>query len=334
MFRSVYESAGLTDADLEIVDPGFDLLPPFLTGRVAGSTSTLFVEQWLAQNELGERVMQFNYSDYSIQNNFNILANTDWAEANPELCKAFVKGSLRGLQYCMENPAEARDIFIARYPEFDPQESLAWTHAWFPMHHASYTKEKGFGWSDDAEWQAVIDFYDEVGVLERKPSVDEVVTNEYLPEEKFYAEPPLGYLPAEGTSPVLDAIVAAGVVRAGVAEGPLATKDDAGEWAGVGVEIAQWTADSLGVELELVESTPDAILDDLEAGQFDLAVSGFDPSDEVYSRVDLVEFATRMEPKPRPHVGIAMAKGDVAWVHYVEYLTQAKWFELQALMNP
>ena len=106
MFKTVYESAGLTEDDIEIIDPGFDLLPPFLTGRVAGSTSTLFAEQWLAQNEVGKRVMQFNYSNYAVQDNFNILANMDWAQANPEACKAFIKGSLRGLEYVMENTEE------------------------------------------------------------------------------------------------------------------------------------------------------------------------------------------------------------------------------------
>ncbi len=326
-FSKVLESGGLTEDDVEIVDTGFDLVPPFLIGRVSGATSTWGVEQWLAQNESRRRVVQFDYADVGPQNNFNIMANTEWAEANPELCKAFVAGSLKGLKYAMENPEEARDIFIARYPEFDPMESLAWWQNFAIGFHASYTSDKGFGWSDESEWQALIDFFDEGGILDRKPTVDEVVTNEYLPDDYFYAEAPSPWIPEPGTSPVIDAINEAGNLRVGVAEGVLVSKDASGEFAGPGVEIAQWTADALGVELELVESTSDTIVDDLVAGKFDVAVSGLDPTIEVQQAVDLATFI--IDPDTKTRTGVAVNKGDVDWVHFVDLLIQVKWWSLQ-----
>ena len=87
------------------------------------------------------------------------------------------------------------------------------------------------------------------------------------------------------------------------------------------------------VELELVESSPETIVDDLVAGKFEIAVSGIEPSGEVYKQVDPIEFPLAMEPKPRKLVSLAMNKGDVAWVHFVEYLIQSKWWALQDLME-
>jgi putative hydroxymethylpyrimidine transport system substrate-binding protein len=321
-FWKTLEAAGLTPDDVEIVDIGFDTMPAFITGEIAGNTSTWGAEQLKCQHDAGRRVMVFEHHNYGPQDNFNIMANAEWAEENPELVKAFLRGTYKALKFARENPEDAVEVFVSMYPERNlKRETQSWCN-FAVQFGTTYSEEKGFGWNDPDEWQALIDFFWEGGLLDRKPTLDEVVTNEYQPDEPIFGKAPLPLIPDEGDSPVIDAIKEAGKLRAGIAES---------EFSEPAIEIASLVADRLGVELELVESSPDTILDDLRAGKFDLAASGIPYTPETVRAVDLAVFY--MDGPVLTHVGVAMNKGDLTWVHFVDFTIASRWADIQAMIG-
>ena len=267
--------------------------------------------------------MVFGHRNYGPQDNFNIMANSKWAEQNPELVQAFLTGSNKALKWSMENPEEAIEAFVSMYPERDYKKSLQQWLNFAVMFPTTYSPEKGFGWNDPDEWQATIDFFDAGGALDRKPTLDEVITNDYQPDEVIYSPPPEALIPEAGESPVIDQIKAAGTLRAGIADSDLSEP---------AVQIATWVAERLGVKLELVESSPDTILDDLKAGKFDIAASGIPYTAETVRAVDLCVFYTGGGPVLN-HVGVAVNKGDYVWVHFVDFTVASNWVPIQAMIG-
>jgi ABC-type nitrate/sulfonate/bicarbonate transport system substrate-binding protein len=48
-----------------------------------------------------------------------LVTNTEWAAANPETVKKFLKAASRGYRFAMDNPAEAAAILLKHAPELD-----------------------------------------------------------------------------------------------------------------------------------------------------------------------------------------------------------------------
>ena len=95
-------------------------------------------------------------------------------------------------------------------------------------------------------------------------------------------------------SETIAAIKEAGKLRAGVAIAlpTLGQDPKTGEFFGAAVDIGQWAAEGLGVELELVESNWDVIIAGLQANKFELAIAGLYATP---ARREVVDFVTWTE---------------------------------------
>jgi polar amino acid transport system substrate-binding protein len=98
--------------------------------------------------------------------------------------------------------------------------------------------------------------------------------------------------PAPGESPTVDAIRQAGKLRAGIAVAlPWLGQDpQTGEFFGPSIEIGEWIAEGLGVELELVESNWDVIVAGLQANKFEVAIAPLNPTPERREVADFVGY--------------------------------------------
>jgi ABC-type nitrate/sulfonate/bicarbonate transport system substrate-binding protein len=179
------EANGVDPESIETIDIGFSSLPPLLNRRVAASEGGKPFETVSAQLELGEEVPFFSYSEVCpplIQGTF---INTEWAEDNPDVAKRFVEATLRGVQFFAENPKETQRLFQKRFSDLeDPLinfESTAGTLC------GPDSAERGVGYNDREEWQQLIDISVEGEAIEEPLEVDEVMTDEYAPEEPVMA---------------------------------------------------------------------------------------------------------------------------------------------------
>lgn len=99
-------------------------------------------------------------------------------------------------------------------------------------------------------------------------------------------------IPAEGESPTLDRIMAAGELRAGaaiLAPWLLQDPNDSRYFGSVTV-VAQATADALGVKLTYVDTTWDTLVAGLLSQKYDLAAGGILETEERKKVVDFVQF--------------------------------------------
>ncbi len=94
-------------------------------------------------------------------------------------------------------------------------------------------------------------------------------------------------LPTQST---LDRVMEAGVVRVGVRNDnpPLSFIDDAGEWVGFDVDLANAMADEMGVELELVVVDGTTRISFLQEGRVDMSVASMN---HTRKRDDAIDFS-------------------------------------------
>jgi putative hydroxymethylpyrimidine transport system substrate-binding protein len=189
-FNRLLEEHGMSEEDVNIVDPGFNLVPPLLSGELAMVTGSDNFERVIAEEESGEDVNWWADADVCPYGSINMFANERWASRNAETLRAFNVAALEGLAWSMENPEEARDIFVKRFPEaaLSPELELAMWEATVPTFCAPYTDDRGLGYSDPEQWRELIDLMTEAGVVEGELPVEELTTNEYLPEEPVRTE--------------------------------------------------------------------------------------------------------------------------------------------------
>jgi len=147
------------------------------------------------------------------------------------------------------------------------------------------------------------------------------------PPTEAPSEPPTeegGIAPAPGESPTADAIREAGKFRAGLAVAlPWLGQDpETGEFFGPSIEIGQWIAEGLGVELELVESNWDVIVAGLQANKFEVAIAPLNPTPERREVVDFVHYLDAglchlvLEDNEKIQTLEDLNRPDVVWCQY------------------
>ena len=117
--------------------------------------------------------LPFRYADV-------IITTRAYAEENPEAVAAFVRASMRGLQYAIENEEEAIDISASVAGV--SREHAAWR---IPVQNrlsqSEDTETYGLGYMDLEKVQEMIDFLYEYGQISRTFDASEVVDNSFLP---------------------------------------------------------------------------------------------------------------------------------------------------------
>jgi ABC-type nitrate/sulfonate/bicarbonate transport system substrate-binding protein len=122
---------------------------------------------------LGSQYLPFLYAD--------VVATTkDFATRHPEIVGAFVRATVKGMQYTLDHPEEAIAIASA-VPGVDPAHA-AWR---IPIQNTlmenADTDKYGLGYMDPTKVQAMIDFLTENGQIPASYDAATLIDNSFLP---------------------------------------------------------------------------------------------------------------------------------------------------------
>ena len=177
---TVLREAGEDPSSVEKINVGLDLRPALISERVDAIVDAYWnieaVE--LAQEGFETNVIRLPEVGVPNYNELVVATSESYAQENPDLVRRFVGALVEGHRYAQENPEAARDALLAANEELDPevaQETVALT---VPL----FGEAGQIGYQDPEEWRAYVDWAVENGVLPGPVEVDEVMTNEYLPE--------------------------------------------------------------------------------------------------------------------------------------------------------
>ncbi|MCA1716304.1 MAG: ABC transporter substrate-binding protein [Actinobacteria bacterium] len=178
---TVLREAGEDPSSVEKINVGLDLRPALTSERVDAVVDAYWnieaVE--LAQEGFETNVIRLPEVGVPNYNELVVATSGSYAEENPDLVRRFVGALVEGHRYALENPEAARDALLAANEELDPEVAEETVGLTVPLFEA-----ERIGYQDPEEWSAYVDWAVENGVLPGPVEVDEVMTNEYLPESQ------------------------------------------------------------------------------------------------------------------------------------------------------
>lgn len=106
-----------------------------------------------------------------------IITSEKMIEEHPDIVQAFMKATVKGYEFAIENPDEAAEILIEAEPDLDP-ELVKRSQQWLSPRYQDDAKQWGI--QEKARWQRFADFMYENGIIEKEIDPKEAFTNEFI----------------------------------------------------------------------------------------------------------------------------------------------------------
>lgn len=179
-YATLLEAGGVDPAKVRLVDPGFNLVEPLLSGTFDAGAYTAFGELVEAEAHGGKLsyldFRQWGTPDFAF---LNVITQREFAAKNPNTVRAFVKAVSEGLEFAVAHPEEAVDLYVKRHPELKRDLLLAqWKAAVAEM--AIAKEGKPTGWQDASAWGELARWMVKVKLLKSPADPAAALTNDYL----------------------------------------------------------------------------------------------------------------------------------------------------------
>jgi putative hydroxymethylpyrimidine transport system substrate-binding protein len=186
MLESILATAGLTLDDVEIVNVGFNLIPPLLAGQIDAIIGAYWVhESFLIERE-GEDVTVLRVEEWGVPDYYELLlvSNDDMVENHGDVLERVMRAIVRGYADAEADYEAAIDALLAAAPETDRQLEERGIELLSP-----YWTNEGtvpFGQQTAERWQAYADWMKASGMLPEDADPNEAFTNEFV--ERAHAD--------------------------------------------------------------------------------------------------------------------------------------------------
>ena len=178
--KTIWKHVGVDPSTITLVDVGFDLSPAMRGERVDATIGSYWnVEAVLAELE-GYPVDIFHLQDYGVPlyDELVFIVGEDAVEDRKDMIRRFLKAVARGHRYAVENPEAAVDAVAEANPEMRRDLIDGGVRLLVPL----WAGMDPFGRMDVARWGQFVDFLHDNELIEERPALDTLLTNEFIPE--------------------------------------------------------------------------------------------------------------------------------------------------------
>jgi ABC-type nitrate/sulfonate/bicarbonate transport system substrate-binding protein len=179
-YYALLEAGGVDPAKVRLVDPGFDLVQPLLTGKFDAGAFTAFGELVEAEAHGGKLAYldfrKWGTPDFAF---LNVITHREFAAKNSNTVRAFLKAVSEGLEFAAAHPDEAVDLYVRRHPELKRELLLAQWKAAVPE-MATAKEGKPTGWQDASAWAELGRWMVKTKLLKAPMDTASTLTNDYL----------------------------------------------------------------------------------------------------------------------------------------------------------
>jgi NitT/TauT family transport system substrate-binding protein len=184
LFKAVAEAQNLDVDKIQLVNTTADVSNATLLARKRVDAFVGWETFELpAVKELKIDPLVLPFRDFGVNPmNVSIVASNDTIANDPDTVKAFVTASMKAWEYTIDNPDEALDVLVARYPNIKRSIAAGQLAAQIPLLHTPRSEGKSVGWAateDVAETQQVL--LDTKLLTEKKDPAD-YYTSEFVGE--------------------------------------------------------------------------------------------------------------------------------------------------------
>ena len=181
--KGLLYASGVKESDLRLVDIGYTQAAAVSEGKVDAAVGYA-VNEPVQLRSAGKPVNVINVADYIDLASVGLITNEETAAAKPELVRALVRGTLKGMQDVVRNPEEAMDITVKYVPEAggaNREVQMGVLRETVKLLQPDAAKGQRMGYSDPVTWRTSQSFLLAVGLIPRETPVDTMVTNRFLP---------------------------------------------------------------------------------------------------------------------------------------------------------
>jgi putative hydroxymethylpyrimidine transport system substrate-binding protein len=178
---TVLREAGEDPSSVEKINVGLDLRPALASESVDAIVDAYWNIEAVELAQEGFETNVIRLPDVGVPNYNELVVATSesYAEENPNLVRRFVGALVEGHHYALENPEAAREALLEANEQLDLEVTDETVGLTVPLFEAEH-----IGYQNPEEWRAYVDWAVANGVLPGPVEVDEVMTNEFLPESQ------------------------------------------------------------------------------------------------------------------------------------------------------
>jgi len=185
-YQAAYMETILGDADVDpasvdLVDVGFNLMPPLISGRAdamfGGFRNVEGVD--LAQRGLDPRVVPVDELGVPTYDELVLVAATDRVREDPEPIRAFLAALERGTEAAERDPQAATDVIVAAGEGLDPDLTAAQVDATLPF--LVPAEGEPYGHVDPDEWERFSAYLADNDLIGARQQTKDLLTNDLLP---------------------------------------------------------------------------------------------------------------------------------------------------------
>jgi putative hydroxymethylpyrimidine transport system substrate-binding protein len=180
---AILQGAGLTNSDVHEIDVGLNLLPAILSGRadamLGGFKNVEGVDLRLSGKK--PRVVPVDKLGIPTYDELVFVANSDTLDEHRDAIRLFLAALERGTRAANANPKAATQTLLAANPDLDPKQTSAEVNATLPL--LLPKKGEQYGYMNPGQWSDFAGFLKDERVIGTVPPIDDVLTNDLLPQK-------------------------------------------------------------------------------------------------------------------------------------------------------
>jgi len=180
--QALLKRLGIDPETIELIPYERDVTP-LITGQI-DAHMVYRTGLGLAFDEAGYELNFIWMDDYGIRFYADtIIASEQLVEQDPELVERFLKATLKGWRYSIENPDEAVDITLKYDATLGKDRQARMMTTQTPLIHIG---EAQIGWMEDSVWKQMHQMLLDGGILAQPINIDEAYTMQFL--NKIYGK--------------------------------------------------------------------------------------------------------------------------------------------------
>ncbi|CAB1127928.1 Myristoyl transferase [Candidatus Hydrogenisulfobacillus filiaventi] len=179
-YEAMLAATGVNPASIHQV-PVQVSLTPFLTHRVNVWTVFVTDEPYLAE-KAGQKIRLIYPRTYGIDFYQDVLfARRSTLRQEPQVARRFVAATVKGWMYAIHHPRATDHLLMQVNPKLTPGHLAYETRTTIPLIWDATTREHGFGYMDQARWNAIAQSLTRLKLLPGTAPAQGVYTDRFLP---------------------------------------------------------------------------------------------------------------------------------------------------------
>ena len=178
-FLAMLQELGIDRSEMELV-PIEDYSVGSLTSGEMDVSSVFSTNEPIDARQKGFDVNLIFPHEYGVLMYANVIFTTDqMINENPDLVERFMRATLKGYQYAIENPDEVAALAL----EYDPELDLAFQKETMKVQVPLIdTGDAPIGFMDETVWESTLEILKEQNFITSPVNLNDVYTNEFVEE--------------------------------------------------------------------------------------------------------------------------------------------------------